>query len=86
MQVEQLRLQEEKRLVAEINKLKRSKRNLRYNAVGIQTALFFISVNTCVKAMPFWSDFGPGMWLFYIKPSLLGVNEFLVWIISLTLC
>lgn len=83
MQVEQLRLQEEKRVVAEINKLKRSKRNLRYNAVGIQTA--FISVNTCVKAMPFWSDFGPGMWLLYIKPSLLGVNEFLVWIISLAL-
>lgn len=79
MQVEQLRLQEEKRVVAEINKLKRSKRNLRYNAVGIQTA--FISV----KAMPFWSDFGPGMWLLYIKPSLLGVNEFLVWIISLAL-
>lgn len=57
MQVQQLRLQEEKRLVAEINKLKRSKRNLRYSAVGIQAA--FVSVNTCVKAMPFWSDFGP---------------------------
>ena len=46
MQVEQLKLQEEKRLVAEINKLKHSKQNLRYSTVGIQAAM--ITINTCV--------------------------------------
>ena len=57
MQVQQHKIKDERRLVAEINKLKRSKRNLRYSAVGIQAAM--ISVNTTVKATPFWSDSGP---------------------------
>ena len=47
MQVEQLKLQEEKRLVAEINKLKHSKQNLRYSTVGIQAAMI-ITMSTLV--------------------------------------
>ena len=47
MQVEQLKLQEQKRLVAEINKLKHSKQNLRYSTVDIQVAMI-ITMSTLV--------------------------------------
>ena len=42
-----LKLQEEKWLVAEINKLKHSKQNLRYSTVGIQVAMI-ITMSTLV--------------------------------------